>query len=226
MKCPVPADGVASCTGGTCGFTCQPSYVPCGGGCCPKYKTVFVTSQLYDGALGGVAGGDSKCQALADAQSLYGKYMAWLSEGANPSSPSARMTHATVPYRLVNGTLVASDWNALTNTASVYFNHAIDTTEQGGPAPVGTACSGAAIDFTGTTSVPVWSNTLSDGTFNGLYSYCPDANGGWSSNTAQLVRIGDATAIGIRWSQACFGNARVGGPSPCGQTAALYCIQQ
>jgi hypothetical protein len=33
----------------------------------PPNKIVFVSSQLYDGVFGGLAGADSDCQQLADA---------------------------------------------------------------------------------------------------------------------------------------------------------------
>jgi cysteine-rich repeat protein len=71
----------------------------------PATRIVFVTSEIYTGNLGGLAGADAKCQSLADAAGLPGNYMAWLSTGA--SSPSTRFTQSPNPYVLVNGTKVA-----------------------------------------------------------------------------------------------------------------------
>jgi Protein of unknown function (DUF1554) len=67
------------------------------GGSC----TVFVTSQGFNGNLGGLAGADTKCQALADTAGLGGTYKAWLSDSTTDARN--RLTQATVPYRLVDG---------------------------------------------------------------------------------------------------------------------------
>ncbi|MCW5834114.1 MAG: hypothetical protein KIS78_17070 [Labilithrix sp.] len=50
----------------------------------PTAKRVFVSSTVYDGDLGGLAGADAKCNALAQAAGLKGTFVAWLSvAGAN-----------------------------------------------------------------------------------------------------------------------------------------------
>ena len=43
-------------------------------------KRVFVSSATYNGNLGGLEGGDAKCQALADAAGIGGSWVAWLSD--------------------------------------------------------------------------------------------------------------------------------------------------
>ncbi|TSC66687.1 MAG: hypothetical protein CEO21_126, partial [Microgenomates group bacterium Gr01-1014_80] len=78
-----------------------------------SYKRVFETSLTYDGNLGGLAGADSKCQTLADTSGRGGTWKAWLSDSA--TSVSSRFTHATVSYKLLNGTTIANDWNNLTS---------------------------------------------------------------------------------------------------------------
>ena len=45
-------------------------------------KRVFVTSVGYNGNLGGLSGGDSKCQARANAAGLDGTWTAWLSSSS------------------------------------------------------------------------------------------------------------------------------------------------
>ncbi|MET0791193.1 MAG: hypothetical protein ABW061_06690, partial [Polyangiaceae bacterium] len=92
----------------------------------PTYKIVFVTSTRYSGKFGGVAGADVQCQARAVAANLAGVYRAWLSGPDLPSSPSARFAHSSVPYRLLDGSLVADDWGDLTDGT---LQHAIDLTE-------------------------------------------------------------------------------------------------
>lgn len=76
-------------------------------------KTVFITSQVFNGNLGGLAGADAKCQQLATAAGLGGTYKAWLSDSTTDARD--RLTHATVPYRLVDGTTVANDFTDLTD---------------------------------------------------------------------------------------------------------------
>lgn len=68
---------------------------------------IFMTSDTYDGAgVGGLAGADLKCQAIADAHDFPGSYKAWLSDSA---------THRTArikgdgPWKRVDGTLVFED---------------------------------------------------------------------------------------------------------------------
>jgi Collagen triple helix repeat (20 copies) len=84
----------------------QTSYV-----CNPPFKRVFVSSTLTQGAFGGLAGGDAICQAAADAASLGGTYLAWLS--SSTGSPSTRFTRSDSPYSLVNGRRIAANWSAL-----------------------------------------------------------------------------------------------------------------
>ncbi|MBI3783775.1 MAG: hypothetical protein HY270_10250 [Deltaproteobacteria bacterium] len=79
----------------------------------PIGKIIFVTSTVYDGNLGGVAGADAKCAARAAAGGLSGTYMAWLS--TTTSSAASRLNHETGPYRLLSGTQVAANWNDLTD---------------------------------------------------------------------------------------------------------------
>src|SRR5207248_2675590 len=66
---------------GTCGHACKANETCTGSACVVMVnKRVFVTSVMYDGNLGGLAGADAKCQARATAASLSGTYKAWLSD--------------------------------------------------------------------------------------------------------------------------------------------------
>ena len=105
-------------------------------------KTIFVTSQTFDGDLlseanenfdcdveTGLAGGDCICQSIADnADPMLvppGVYKAWLSAGFE-SPAGGRWTQSTTPYVLVNGTEVASDWDDL---LSLPLGHEINRDE-------------------------------------------------------------------------------------------------
>lgn len=77
------------------------------------YKKVFVTSQFYNGNLGGVAGADAKCMERAAAGGLEGTYKAWIADTTAASAPATRFTKPTVPYRTLDGRVVAQNWNDL-----------------------------------------------------------------------------------------------------------------
>ena len=77
------------------------------------HKNVFVTSQSHNGDFGGLTGADAFCQSLALTAGLSGTYKAWLSD--TTGSPATRFAQASVPYRLVDGTTIANDWNDLTD---------------------------------------------------------------------------------------------------------------
>lgn len=94
---------------GACGNTCTSG--ACAGGHC--VTRVFLTSEEYSGDLGGLAGGDEKCQALADAANLGGQFKAWLRD--SKIDIADRLPHSSGPYRLLNGTTVADNWQGLGN---------------------------------------------------------------------------------------------------------------
>jgi len=141
------------------------------------YKRVFVSSTLTNnGSLGGLNAVDTSCQALADAQVLGGTWKAWLSDATR--SPATRFTHASIPYRLVDGTLIANNWTQLTSGT---LAHAIDHDETGAPA-------------TGVTEV--WTGTLPDGTYEG------DSCKNWtnSSTSPFLAEVGTFDQPDSRWT--------------------------
>jgi hypothetical protein len=167
-------------------------------------KRVFVSSALYDGALGGLAGADKKCQALATAAGLCGTFKAWLSDGTTAAAD--RLTHASGNYVRMDGQIVASGWSGLTSGTLL---HAINRTERNAAAPVGTlSCANDA--------VPVWTDTLSAGTIaaSGSCSNWQTASPGSASGV-----FGNANATNLAWTQMCQ-------LTLCNLTAALYCVEQ
>ncbi|WP_394830199.1 DUF1554 domain-containing protein [Pendulispora rubella] len=135
-------DASSSRDAGSCA-ACPPQTV-CVANACDATRRVFLSSTQSNAALGGPNGADTTCQNLADAMKLGGIWRAWLSDQAN--SPAVRFTRATVPYRLLDGTLIANNWNDLTDGA---LDHGIDRDEKGifvNEAEVwtGTTVSGAA----------------------------------------------------------------------------------
>jgi hypothetical protein len=75
-------------------------------------KHLFITSETFDGALGGVSGADAHCQRLAEAASLPGTYMVWLSTSV-VDEPAVRFSQSILPYVRVDGTVLANNWDDL-----------------------------------------------------------------------------------------------------------------
>lgn len=180
-----------------------------------SYLRVFVSSALYRGDLGGLAGADAKCQALAIAAGLGGTFKAWLSDST--TSARSRLSHGTVPYRLVDGTLIAFDWNDLTTN---YVHFPIDKTEKNGApqwVPVGTLCGNAG-------QPPLaWTGTDRQGDPVPGDMNCGD----WTSAAVQHGGVwGRADYYaGPEWTYWC--RERGGSsPAPCAIAAALYCFEQ
>jgi len=174
---------------------------PCGVGS----KCVFVTSQTWDGNLGGLSGADTKCGTAAEnglPWLLDKEFRAWLSDRG--TSASMRLFHSTVPYRLVDGTLVANDWDDLVDGEVA---HPIDITELN-TAPLGTYY--------------VWTGTNPDGaTFFPLFppsSLCMD----WTVHWWDTL-VGSASNADEHWT--AYGRWLTD-ETMCGKQYHLYCLQQ
>ena len=74
-------------------------------------RRIFRTSTAQTANLGGIAGADEICAAQASAAGLEGEFKAWLSTIASPVFQ--RVTQSSGPYVLVDGTIVANDWDDL-----------------------------------------------------------------------------------------------------------------
>lgn len=167
--------------------------------CVRRYR-VFVTSTTYDGNLGGLEGADAKCQVQADAAGLSGTFKAWLSDGTG--SPSTRFTRSATPYVLVDGTVIADDYAALTSSP---LQHPIDKTETGGAPPV-EVVFGRSV---------VWTGTREDGNLHWQEHTCSD----WTSSASDGKAILGNPLASTTWSFAWGG-------SPCDRLQPLYCFEQ
>ena len=98
--------------------TCDDANATPGDGCqeCTKDSIVFITSEAYQGfALGGLYGADQRCRSLAAKAGLEDPltFKAWLSTPA--MSASDRLLHSRGRYVLVNGLVIAQNWEALSS---------------------------------------------------------------------------------------------------------------
>ena len=156
-------------------------------------KIVFLSGS-YTGNLGGLAGADSKCQSEAAGAGLTGAFKAWLSDGS--TSANSRLTHATVPYKLVNGTTIANNWADL-----------IDGTLQN---PIIVTASGNTFS-----DQYVWANTTSAGEIGSTdpNSHCSNwgstFNYGWCGYNSYTSSFWTSFSLGSRecyslWRLYCF----------------------
>ncbi|OGH14566.1 MAG: hypothetical protein A3H50_01410 [Candidatus Levybacteria bacterium RIFCSPLOWO2_02_FULL_37_10] len=138
-------------------------------------KRVFITSTIYNGNLGGLAGADVKCQERVTAAGLGGSWKAWLSDDS--ISAGSRLTHNSGSYELINGSKIADSWEDLTDFS-------LD-------APINIS------ELNTTVNNPwVWTNTFGDGTIRQINnSSCIN----WSS-TSSGGSTGDSSRTDGGWS--------------------------
>jgi cysteine-rich repeat protein len=189
------------------GENCDDSNLDEGDGCsstCKAHKIVFATSATFDGNLGGLAGGDAKCQALAVAAGLKGTYRVWAADVTG--TPLTRFTKSNIPYARRDGVLVANNFADLidgTLLAPINLSES-----KGSPGFDANVCNG----FKGLT----FTNTVSDGTlFNALTS-CNS----WTSNAANAITGGG------HWSETNTNWTGFVCSQFCNWKKALYCFQQ
>jgi len=161
----------------------------------PSFKRVFVTSSSYAANFGSLAAADGDCANVASGKGLGGTWKAWLS--SSTSSAASRFSHSLLPYELLDGTLVAGNWTALTSGT---LAHAIDLDE----------------NMVVENSLGVWTGTLKDGSSSGVKTdTCDD----WTTASYSWFGFyGFSNHTDSGWSLANNDN--------CGAKYSLYCIEQ
>ncbi len=140
--------------------------------CATGPKRAFVSSTATDGNMGGLAGADARCQALANAASLPGVYKAWLSD--SHASPQTRFTHSTLPYIRVDGSQIAADWAGLVGSP---HTGGISADELGNYLPL----------------ISIWTGTNDDGSAGNT---CND----WATNSAAFIGTFGGSTNSTSWS--------------------------
>ena len=163
-------------------------------------KRIFVTSSFSDGNIGGLAGADARCQTLAVEAGLDGTFLAWLS--TSTTTPAARMTHHPGPYALVNGLVIATSWDDLTDGSIAW---PISADENGTVPFPNFVCTGSE----------VWSNTSPAG---GLVpgNRCGD----WTTTQA-TASVGNNNKTQGDWSN----DSQCSNVS-CASRLGFYCVEQ
>lgn len=172
-----------SCVEGECAPLCDATHVDIGtppvdsedDGCELEGRRVFVTSTSYTAAdLGSVEGADVICEGVS--ANLGGLWKAWISS-LQPvtASPAEDFSQPAVPYRLLDGTIVADGWDAL---IAGPLDNPIDMDESETP----------------DVDVAVWTGTAPDGSPTAADCF------GWSSVGTDAADTGSSSAIGSTWT--------------------------
>ena len=170
----------------------------------PAFRRVFITSTYVQADFGGIVGGDILCNTAAMNASLGGKWVSWTSTSGN--DVASRMTHSLVPYKLLDGTLIAPNWTDLTSGT---LSNPINRDEHGNL---------VALDAGATTYLEgvAWTATQIDGTH-----YTSQDCASFTTNLSSVGTYavsGYDTAMGSQWTL----DANI----DCNYYAALYCFEQ
>ena len=112
---------------------------------CARDSIIFITSQTYQGNINGLAGADQRCRMLAAIADLprFDSYRAWLS--SSTKSAGERLLHSRGRYVLVNGLVVAQNWDSLVSgTLELPINVDENSQTQASRAWTSTLASGEA----------------------------------------------------------------------------------
>lgn len=170
-----------------------------GDGCqeCAKDSIVFISSEVYQGfALDGLYGADQRCRSLAAKAGLdrFLTFKAWLS---TPSMPvSGRFLHSRGRYVLVNGLVVAQNWEALTS-GTIETTITVDENSQ-------------------SQDVRAWTGTLASGEPADGSEFCED----WADDSGLLKFGGSGLSVNTDAAWSFFDHA------PCDSELHLYCVEQ
>ncbi len=173
-------------------------------------KMIFITSQRYDGNLGGEVGANAKCQAAAVSQGFPGVYRAWLSDQIRRPSNEGDPRGPVVDYRMVD--TFGGDPPVEPNYAG-FFSGSLQ-------APITQSEFGTFIEAG--QNPQVWTgfglNFALGSTVYPEYAFgqnCVD----WTSNlSSDQGAYGDARQTDGRWTFTDF--------AACNNLAHLYCLQQ
>jgi cysteine-rich repeat protein len=167
---------------------------------CARDRFIFASSVTYKGGeLDGLYGADQRCRSLAAIAMLpnFATYRAWLSD--SKLSAADRLEHHRGRYLLVNGLVVAMDWDDLTDGT---LAHPITVTEFSETADASRS----------------WTGTLASGLPALGSSFCFD----WTDDASKWYLEEGGSGIRMQ-SDVLWSYYQQTG---CDATAGLYCIEQ
>ena len=177
------------------------------------FKYVFVTSEVFEGNLGGIfegknstglaTGAHAICNTLAGTAGLPGTYKAWIADDKN--SPDTMFEKSDIPYVLADGkTQIADNYADLTDCSGSCLDYPIVVVETGRI-------------YNGETEV--WTNVAPNGTASG--KSIADSCGAWTGKSPATGGASGRTGqIGITKSWTA------GATISCSSWRRLYCFEQ
>jgi hypothetical protein len=164
----------------------------------PSFKRVFISSTTTESNFGSLAAADAVCGARAVAAGLGGTWKAWLS--TSTTSAASRLTHASVPYQLVDGTIVASNWFSLVS-GTIKNPIGLDetgTSKPGSGAWTGTNADGSSYNGFTCQDWTVVEDCASSMTYHGLLGVDGHVDSTWTNWG------GDSCCTGAAFPFYCF----------------------
>lgn len=168
---------------------------------CKRDRQVFVSSEpgFLGGMLGGLKGADNYCVSRAGQAGFanFLKFKAFLSDSKTDAVD--RLFAGEGRYVLVDGTVVAGDWQAMLTQP---LQHPIELTELGE-----------------VLHRPVWTGTrYGDGRAVPGSGHCDD----WTSEDPdKQASFGFSDEVDVNWTQSQYFN-----PGSCGNMYLIFCIEQ
>lgn len=174
---------------------------------CTRY--VFLTSGVFDGKLGGLAGADALCTTAAQRNPLIAKrvFHAWLSDATKNVNDATRFRRGTRPYIRIDGSNFAASFSQITSSA---LANPLNIDESGN------ALTGA----TGSPALSVWTATSAStgNAYNGF------SCNNWTTNGSTAAgAFGDSGSKTSTWTEQ-FVDSEVSS-SLCTSQKHLYCIE-
>ena len=178
-------------------------------------RTVFITSGVFDGNLGGIAGANAKCQTAADSAGSVvpaGTYHAWLSTDAG-GSPNTNFTQSTAGYIRPDGVIVADDYADLTDGD---IQATIKITELGGENEVNRVVWTSTDESGDQIDIPLATTVLECSITTNCFGYTDNRRG--RNGFCGTVGVSQNAGTGAGWS--------FNGGFGCIAGLSLYCFQQ
>ena len=178
--------------------TCDDGNADPDDGCkeCARDSLVFISSETYKGwNLGGLYGADQRCRSLAAKAGISRpeSFRAWLSTQVMPAAD--RITHSRGRYILVNGLVIAHDWDALTSGA-LLTTITVD-------------------EYSQNQDTKAWTGTLADGQPSPGSEFC----GAWDDDSGLVLYGGSGRSQSMDSQWSFFSNV------VCDADYSLYCFE-
>lgn len=174
-----------------------------------NYSRVFVSSKTFNGNLGGVYGANLACRSMAALAGLNslgsGVWGVWISDPF--STPTSRFTKANTQYKLLDGKVIAEDWEDL---ISGNLDVAINIDENGRSIPAGSDSR-------------TWTSTYENGT-----DRLPGSSGAISGYSATCSNWNSSSNFYYGWYGESNGKQdwSLKMSAGCGNALRLYCFEQ